>query len=185
MAERARAKRTGKKKGAQPPKNGPAPGHNSGVVPDEVYSRWLDKIGVADNAYQRAHETARKRKAELGAVFKAAEADGCNIAAIKRARQIDKLDHNQVAIDYSDTGRVLEIMGSKLVQADLFKSVKRPDPESPYLIGLRDGKAGVAATSNPFTPGTDAFQQYADGWVAGQGENQQTLRDRSSAPLLQ
>jgi hypothetical protein len=176
MAERARSRRKGKKvKGA----NGVArAGHNSGEVPDEVYQRWLPKIELATKVYDSAAKIAKKRKSELASVFKAAGNDGCHRDAIKRARRYDKRDRAALAIEFSETDRVLRLMGSQL---DLFKEIKRPEIVSPYLRGQQAGQRGDPATDNPEIPGSEAFMDWAAGWENGQQGNRETLKGDSAA----
>jgi len=180
MAERARSRRKGKRaKGA----NGvPRAGHNSGEVPEEVYRRWLPKIELAAKVADSAAKIAKKRKSELAAVFKAAGNDGCHRDAIKRARKMDKQDRAQLAIEFAETDRVLQLMGSAL---DIFRDIKRPAIVSPYLRGQQAGQRGDAADTNPEIPGTEAFMDWAAGWENGQQGNREGLREDSAAlPLV-
>lgn len=176
MAERARSKRKAKraKRGA----NGVArAGHNSGEVPDEVYRRWLPKIELATKVFDSAAKIAKKRQSELAAVFKAAGNDGCHRDAIKRARKLDKQDRVQLAIEFSETDRVLRLMGSPL---DLFKDIKRPEIVSPYLRGQQAGRRGDGADTNPEIPGSEAFMDWASGWENGQQSNRDALFDEAA-----
>src|SRR5262245_30319138 len=109
MAERARRRGKQRKAKAAASNGSGKPrkvgvGHNSGAIPDEVYHRWLSKIELADNAHQRAHAAAKTKKSELSNTYKAAKNDGCDVDAIREARRLDKLDRNQVAMHYAETG---------------------------------------------------------------------------------
>jgi ribosome modulation factor len=179
MAERARSRRKGKKaKGG----NGKAPraGHNSGEVPDETYRHWLPKIELATKVYDSAAKIAKKRKSELASVFKAAGNDGCHRDAIKRARKMDRQDRVQLALELSETDRVLRLMNSPI---DLFREIKRPEMESPYLRGQQAGRRGDSADTNPEIPGSEQFMDWAAGWENGQQTSRETLRDGPALPL--
>jgi hypothetical protein len=178
MAERARASATKKRK-AKAKRNGL--GHNSSGVAgpsDDLKRHWLSKVNVAEAAYDRAAEIAKKRKSELANVYQGAKDDGCNTEGLKNARKLNKRDRLEVAADYTATGDWLRIMDSPLVQLDLFKTPDWPEPVSANLQGYRIGKAGGDVVSEcPYEPGTDAFVAFRAGYDTGQQENQQSLRD--------
>src|SRR5580765_3655745 len=115
MAEKAKPRGGGRKTGAngkQKPTGTPdrkarqraaaRAGHNSGEVPDEIYLRYLPKIRAAALAMHKAKEVFDQRKGELRQIYGAAKDDGCNIDAIRRARDLDEQDLATVAMDYAD-----------------------------------------------------------------------------------
>src|SRR5262249_53963638 len=116
MAERARSRRAtgrGRRNGAASSKGrraGPSLTHGPA---NEVLERWLGKIRIAKNAYERAHETTKTRKSELANVYKAAEQDGCDTDGIKEFFKADKFDLDVLARRYATMGRVAQLEGSK------------------------------------------------------------------------
>lgn len=176
MAERAKGEKkngAGKaakslRKALRAPKPGEA-GHNSGVVPDEVYDRHLKKIDLTAKALDKAKEVYDQARGVHRSAFKAAKDDGVNIDAVRLARKLDKLDLGVVATDYSDTGRVLRLMKSPLAeQLNLFADVAPPAPVNPVLAGEHAGKNNAPSDENPYSPGSEPFQMWHDGWLRGQ-----------------
>lgn len=193
MAERARSSKSKKAsakkkapKGAQASRGKVARvakkggrGDNSGdhSVPDEVYDRHLKKIDTTAKAMEKAKLEYDQKKGEHRSAFRAAKDDGCDIDAIRLARQLDKQDHGIVITTYSNTGRVLALMQSPLAeQLDLFQemapAVKKVEDE-----GIDQALAGAHAFSNeepignnPWTPGTMKFGQWEAGWLRAQNE---------------
>jgi uncharacterized protein (UPF0335 family) len=177
MAERATAKRKRRANG-----NGGGPiGHNrkavrSGVVPDEVYARWMKKIEEAQNAVEKAAAPLKSKKGALSAVYKAAKADGVDTDAIREAFKLDKLDHLDVATKFTNTGRVLRLMHSPLgEQMDLFRTSDLPIAVSAAIAGRRAGSLGHTK-DNPHTPGTDAFVAYEDEYTRAQEQVAEQFR---------
>jgi hypothetical protein len=161
-----------------------SPGHNGGV-PDEVYLNYLPKIAGAAVQLEKAKKIYDQRKGELRQLYGAAKDDGCNIDAIKRARDLHDQDLATVAMDYADTGRVLRLMQSPLAtQLDLFADVERPAFVNAFVAGQRAGLQAVDAEENPHTPGTEEFVQWAEGWADGQNTNAERFKDaQADAPL--
>lgn len=158
------------------------PGHNGGPngsnVSDELYRRYLDKIAVAEAAYDRAHERAKSLKGELRSVYSAAKDDGLNIDAVKEARAKHKLDHTTVAQDFKDVGRVLRIMKSPLAtQLSLFDTPQWSPETEAKMAGTLAGRNAEPVDNNPHTPGTPEFNSWRAGWDDGQQENRQSLRE--------
>lgn len=176
MAERAKAKKSSKSK-----KNGA--GHNSGIVPDEVYQRWLPKIDTAEKAVDKIKVLYDSAKGRLQSVFAAAKDDGVNTTAVKRARKLHREDHAQVAIDYTDTGRVLRMLKSPLAeQLDLFAEITHPAAVSAWLAGASAGKSGAPVDDNPHTPGSEVFEEWLGGHKHGVAHSTKALtREAASA----
>ena len=177
MAEKARTKRAPKKA----PKSGPAPaGHNSGNPSDAAYRKWLPKIATAKAALDKATEERRSINGQYRSTLKAAEKDGVNIDAVILARSLEQEDAARVGLLYRDVGRVLAFDKSELAtQMDLFQTITVPDVAAARSAGLAAGKNAEPAENNPYTPGGEEFEAWAEGWAAGQEENQQALRSRS------
>ena len=179
MAERARKKvkakaksKTGAKAKALETKAKPARtgiGHNSGTIPDETIERHVRKITQTGAALETAKGKHRQAYAD-------AKDDGVNTDALKLALKLHlKRDHGVVVTDYADAGRILKIMDSPLAtQLDLFQDLNAAEPP-PYAEGLKAGRNAEDAQNNPHKPGTDPFQRWAEGWGAGQIENQERL----------
>ena len=176
MAERARAKRKTKKDG-----NGI--GHNGGPMlgdrqKKQVYERWLGKIDHADVRYEAARDIAKTRKGELGQIYEAAKADGCNIDAIKEARKKHKLDHLTVAQDYDDMGFILRVMKSPLAeQLNLFAKPERDEETNVAMAGELAGRRGDSIDENPHDVGTAYFVTWRAAHERGQRALQDGLRE--------
>lgn len=168
-------KQTKRKKGRR--------GDNSGdhSVPDEVYERHLAKIDTTSKAMEKAKEAFDQAKGVHQSTYKAAKGDGCDVDAIREARRLDKQDVGVTQTTYANISRVLNLMGSTLGsgQMDLFGAIARPDKKGDdntpgkdaFLQGEQAGKEAVDAGSNPFTPGSLKFGQWAEGWAKGQKTN--------------
>lgn len=189
MAERAKANRGSKRRGAKARRsNGPADasaapvGHNSDV-PEEVYRRWLPKIKDAKATYERAAETARQRKAQLAKVYQSAEADGCNRAGIAEALSMMCEDPIHVVTRVRAIDTVLRLEGSILhEQYELRFDGRIPEVANPFLLGQQAGR-DAAPRDPPYKPGSSEFETWLEGWDAGQNDNMESLRERSAAPL--
>lgn len=184
MAERARskAKKTTTKGGktvsrGKVAKTKPGPGHNSGGVPDEVYERHLKKIETTDRAMAKAKEEYDQTKGVHQQAYKAAKADGCDIDAIKLARKLDQRDAGVVAIQYSETGRILKLMGSPLsVEMKLFDDIELPIATKASLDGKQAGAMSAPRDSNPHRQGTPEYVAWDDAYVAAQSNLSPELR---------
>jgi hypothetical protein len=152
-------------------------GDNSGdyAVPDEVYERHLAKINSTEKAMDKAKIEYDQAKGVHQSAYKAAKGDGCEIDAIRLARKLDKQDHGLTQIIYANVARVLNIMDSPLgsKQLDLFGAIvaATPAPADPGRLGEQAGREAVDAGANPYTPGSDDFVVWADGWARGQQAN--------------
>lgn len=157
-------------------------GDNSGdhSVPDEVYERHLAKINSTEKAMQKAKEEFDQAKGVHQSAYKAAKGDGCDIDAIKLARNLDQQDHGVTQITYANVARVLNLLESPLgsAQMDLFGAIVTVDSPKvdPFVRGEADGKAAVDAGDNPYNAGSSEFQRWAEGWAKGQQENMDALR---------
>jgi hypothetical protein len=170
MAERA----TGGRRRRSQKANGV--GHNSGVISDELYQRWMKKIADAQVAVERAAKPLKSRKGELGAICKAAKADGVDVDAIREAFTLDKLDHLEVATKYANTGRVLRLMHSPLgEQMDLFPTKDMPIVVTASIAGRRAGASG-RPNENPHSPGSEPFVAYENEYASAQARIAEDLR---------
>lgn len=147
-------------------------GHNSGGIPDETYSTFLDRIDRTRKAMDTAKVAYDQAKGVHQSAFTAAKEAGCDTDAIRLAHKLDKQDAGQVQILYANVARVLDITDSPLgtEQLNLFGLIAPPKPaeEKPSVRGLKAGEAGVDRSHNPHTPGSEAFEEYDSAWVKGQ-----------------
>lgn len=182
MAERAKAKaKKATAKGGKVTSRGKVakvgPGHNSGGVPDEVYERHLKKIDSTDRAMAKAKVEYDQAKGVHQAAFKAAKGDGCDIDAIKLARKLDQQDAGAVAIQYSETGRILKLMGSPLsVEMKLFEDIDLPIATKASLDGKQAGAMSAPRDTNPHKQGSPEFVAWDDAYVAAQSNLSPELR---------
>lgn len=151
-------------------------GGNSGdhSVPDEVYERHLSKIDSTAHAMDKAKVEYDQAKGVHQSAYKAAKEDGCDIDSIRIARKLDGQDHGATVITYANVARVLNLMDSPLgsKQLDLFGAIVQPAPKvDANLQGQQAGKNAEPAENNPFTPNTDDFVSWAEGWATGQSMN--------------
>lgn len=181
MAEKAVRKRASK---TAQDKGRPAPaskGHNSGALDEDASLRkWLPKIASAKAASDKAQEEAKQEKGRYRAILKAAKKEGVDTDAVIEAREWEKDDPAERARRLRYIGRVLAYDKSPLAtQMDLFQNIVVPDPLAARSEGLAAGKNAEPAENNPYTPGGEEFEAWAEGWAAGQEANQNALRERS------
>lgn len=184
MAERARAK--GKKattkkkapKGAQASRGKVAKmakagsvGHNSqnaGLSDDEVRIE-INRLNRLYADWEKANAEAKQVKGVYQSARKAAKKNGLNIDAYTQARDLDRQDHGRVLVDAADAGRYLRIMKSPLaLQMDLFQNLEAPPPTVDVALqGQQAGKNAEPASNNPYTPGSDDFNIWAENHALG------------------
>lgn len=145
---------------------------NPGPVSDETVLMHANLIRAAKAEWQEARDEATKRQGVLRNRWKVAKNDGVDTDSLKDALTFMEQSTSEVVSGQRNVGRYLRIMGSPLgTQWSLFEdSVTedgRPKVDS-NLQGQHAGRNGEPAENNPFTPGSDDFQAWADGWVVGQ-----------------
>lgn len=158
------------------PADKPGIGHNSGSrsgPSPEVRRLHHKAIHKAAVEMDKLVKEARSARSTYRDALKAAKKDGMDNDAIILARKWNySEDHGEVHQRLANVATYLDDMKSPLAQLELFgDGLKAPTKEQDaYLQGEAAGKGGEPATNNPGTPGTDAFQKWADGWESGQGK---------------
>ncbi len=156
-------------------------GHNSSIlhaVPDETVERCITLL-------DKDRKGMEKAKAELDSVRgvyrdrrKKFEKDGLNLHAYDNIVKLRSMDLGKVQVDSADTGRYLRILQHPLAtQLELFQNITVPEPVvDANLQGQAAGKNAERAENNPYTPGTESFAAWAEGWVTGQAMVAEGLR---------
>lgn len=138
-------------------------------VPDEVYLRHIDTIGLAQIALDAAVTIQKEKNGSLRNAYKLAKADGCDIDAIKLAAKLKKRDVGEVVSEHRVVARVLKLMEAPLgLQYDLFADVEVVDQIDARSAGVHAGKNGEPADNNPHQPGTEQHADWRRGWGDGQ-----------------
>ena len=175
MAERAKGrKRGGKGNGSAKPRAAKA-GDNSGHVPSEVVNRHWGHVGAALKNVKRTADAAKKARSALSNCYRAAKSDGIDVDEMKAARGLHDGDHMQAASHYAGVARILDAVESPVAQLNLFTR-ELPPPVNAYLRGQQAGREAVDAGANPFTPGSQEFESWAEGWTSGQEQNLDKFR---------
>jgi hypothetical protein len=146
-----------------------------------VLERWLDKIRPAVRKLDTLSEACRRQRAIISDLYDRAGGDGCNRKGFKDAIALLSKPADEVALEARTTGRILRIADHPLVtEHGLFPDLPfEPKPPSPYQSGLTVGRAAGSVDECPFIPGTPDFNEWRDGWSAGQKQNFESLRKTS------
>lgn len=162
-------------------KNNEKAGHNS-EPPDEVVSRNFDAIELALIEIDNAARIMQKARAGFKAARDTAKTD-CGskawaesiVASVKLKRQGEKGGNGELVTEHRQIGRILRLKGVPLgTQFRLFHFDDAPADGAPVaamdaeLQGQHAGRNGEPAENNPFTPGSEEFAGWAQGWVNGQ-----------------
>lgn len=146
-------------------------GHNSGEVPDETIARHVDLIKAAELEWREARDKAAELQGVLRNRYKVAKGDGIDIDSMRLAFRIAERTSGEVVSEQRAVGRYLRIMGSPLgKQWSLFDDGEAEEgkPASGALDAELQGQAAwrnkEPAENNPFTPGTENFVQWAQGY---------------------
>ncbi len=193
MAERAKAKAKAKVKKKAVPKGATGSrgkvakvaaagaGHNSGLPDPVVVRGHHDKINGIEERMAKAKAALDKIKGELRSAYAVVKQDGVNVEDFKFAREIDKRDHGEVMIGFSNTGHYLACIKSPLAtQMDLFQGLEGTAvPANPARAGAQAFRDKAFRSSNPFKAGTSDYVEYDEAWLAeankvdlGDGEGQ-------------
>lgn len=157
-------------------------GHNSGEPSDEVIERHFNALLVSKLEIEAAARIMQKARAEYGAARKTAKTDlGSKswvddiVDAIDDFRQAEKGGTGEIVTRHRRKGRVFKIMNVPLYhQHDLFKApeattvvdgIKIATPATAYLLGEQAYRDEAPADSNPFTPGSEQFVSWANGYA--------------------
>lgn len=146
---------------------------NPGPVSDETVGMHVNLIKAAETNWQEARDRAAELQGVLRNRYKVAKNDGVDIDALKLAFKIAQRTSGEVVSEQRNVGRYLRIMGAPLgTQWTLFPEDEPANGAGPTvdanLQGQHAGRNGEPGENNPFTPGSDDFQAWAEGWVVGQ-----------------
>lgn len=144
---------------------------NTGEVTDETVGMHVNLIKAAEENWREARDRAAELQGVLRNRFKVAKNDGVDIDALKLALRIAERSSGEVVAEQRSVGRYLRIMGVELGHQWAFQFDEpgegRPKVDA-NLQGQHAGKNGEPAENNPFTPGTEDFTAWAEGWTTGQ-----------------
>lgn len=145
---------------------------NTGEVTDETVGMHVNLIKAAEANWREARDRAAELQGVLRNRFKVAKNDGVDVDALKLAFKINERASGEIVAEQRNVGRYLKIMGSPLgTQWSLFEDSVTDDGKPKVdasLQGQHAGRNGEPAENNPFTPGTDDFAAWAEGWTNGQ-----------------
>jgi hypothetical protein len=157
-------------------------GHNGGDPTDEIIQRNAAAIELALVEIDAAGRIMQKARAALSAAEKTAKTD-CGSkqwasaikAAVQLKRSADKGGQGSIVTEHRQMGVVLKAMNVPLYhQFGLFNVADEPAPLDPsrpvttataYAQGEQSFADEVAADGNPFTPGSETFAAWANGWA--------------------
>lgn len=148
-----------------------AKGKNTGEVADETVGMHINLIKAAEVEWRELRDKASAAQGVLRNRYKVAKQDGVDVDALKLAFRINERASGEVISEQRNLGRYLKIMGSPLgTQWSLFEEEGEDGKPKvdPNLQGQHAGRNGEPAENNPFTPGSEQFTDWAEGWVAGQ-----------------
>ena len=145
---------------------------NSGEVTDETVGMHVNLIKAAETNWREARDRAAELQGVLRNRDKVATNDGVDIDALKLAFKIAERASGEIVAEQRSIGRYLRIMGSPLgTQWSLFEDSDADEGKPKVdanLQGQHAGRNGEPAENNPFTPGTEDFTAWAEGWTSGQ-----------------
>jgi len=162
-------------------------GDNSGLhaVSDEVIERHLLTLKAKKKALDKIVADYKEDLDQARGVYrsarKLAKKEGVNLKGFDIMVGVEGQDMGHVQVDYADAGRYLRITDSPLAkQLNLFQNMEAPEPPINALLqGEQAGKNAEPAENNPHTPGSEYFQQWADGWAKGQKANMDSMAGAS------
>jgi hypothetical protein len=154
----------------------------------------LDFYRKALKAKQESEAADREAKAARGvyrAVLKDAKKAGVSTDSITFALAARHIDGDELLIEQRERMRMLAISGvMPTIQTDLFEGVgKKPDlseeeagkiaVDRAYDDGYFSGNNGVSRSLNKHFQGTEEFEAWERGWVAGQAKIITTLAPKA------
>ena len=157
-------------------------GHNSNPAPESV-ERSYNAIMAATLEIEAAGRIMQKARSELSAAEKTAKKDLGSKSwvdsvkkAVAKVREADKGGAGPQVTEHRQIGFVLKTMNVPLyTQFKLFDlpeetesagdGIKVTTPATAYLQGEQAYRDEAPADSNPFTPGSEQFVSWADGYA--------------------
>lgn len=146
-------------------------GHNGAPVDESTIKHHHAALRRDLKAIADIVEELDQAKGVYRSTRKAAKKARINLAAFDFNRKLEEDDQGKIHQDIADAVRYQNVMGSKLVQLQLFNpNLEGPAPPEvdAKLQGFNAGKGGEKAENNPHVPGTEHFETWATGWVEGQ-----------------
>jgi len=144
-------------------------------VPDEVYKRNWDAVSDAIAVMNAAAKELKRAKAVVQACYSTANNDGCNIEAMKRLRELEKIDTDELDLDMKTVARIAGIVGSTIAETSIMKLIDEADEVNYFTQGFTAGKAGDARDTCPHQPGSEKAEKWGRGWDEGQRRLQEEL----------
>jgi len=153
-------------------------GDNSGLhaVPDEVIERNLSMLKTKKKALDKVVADYKEDLDQARGVYrsarKLAKKEGVNLKAFDILMDLESDDMGHVQVNYADVARYQKLTDSPLLQLDMFSGMLAPEPKvDANLQGQAAGKNAEPESNNPFTPGSEDFVAWAEGYVTGQQMN--------------
>lgn len=156
------------------------------AVPDEVIARHLKAIKSKLKAMEPILEELNEARGVYRNARKLAKKEGVNLDSLDIILRLENIDQGKVLVDHADAGRYLRILESPLAtQLELFQNLQVVAPEvDARLQGRQAGGNAEPAENNPFTPGTEQFQHWAEGWAEGQNDNAESFKAAQGSAAL-
>lgn len=160
----------------------PGEGHNSGALNDDMRRKWWKACLKTQQEIEKASEIVKSAKSAHSQVLKDAKAAGLSAEAINGIKQALKKRHkdqDELIREQREEARFLAISGLwPSIQTSLFPS-EVPEVEYTsdvaasvaYDNGYQAGVKGELRTVNPHHAGTEQFDAFERGWLAGQTKN--------------
>lgn len=148
-------------------------GSNSGkpVISEDMIKRHHKALVTGlKNIAEKTAEVNQERGI-YRAARKLAKKEGFNLAAFDINWELEQEDLGKVQQNYADAAYYQKVTDSPLTQISMFDSLLPPSPaEEPAGVrGFKAGESGIVdQKANPFTPGTEEFQEWDSQWSAGQ-----------------
>ncbi len=144
-------------------------------VTDDTRKEYYSKAKMALREFEKAHEIAKSAKSAYTNVLKSAKKAGLSTKAIARVLAERMADPDELVREEQEYIRIMALSGvMPTFQASLFGDA--PDPElveegtidAAFDAGNSCGLAGRNRQENPHFQGTEKWEVWDRGWIAGQ-----------------
>lgn len=154
--------------------------HTTSNVTDETRTEFWRKALQAKQEHEKALELAKSAGGIYRSVLKAAKKAGVDHEAIAHVLSMRFADPDLILAKQRETVRMLAISGvMPRIQTDLFaalglepslseEEMAKVEVERAYENGTKAGSEGENRTVNGFPPGSELFDAFDRGWIAGQ-----------------
>lgn len=150
----------------------------------ELYLRHRAAVGATLTALEDAKSIYDTAKSAHQGAFKAAQSAGIAIKAMKEVMRIRVMDPDDAAMHYRNVSRFAAWEKLQIgTQGSLFGITDDQHPTDEAAAehaafraeddGHHEGATGAQRAGNPFAPGSETFDKWDRGWLAGQ----QTIAD--------